>query len=198
MHKVNLVKQQEHILDEVKYCIKCGSKVSYILPPDGDIYKRFVCNNCQHIHYQNPKIVIGTISIFENKILLCKRGIQPRYGYWTLPAGFMENGETTIEGAKRETFEEANASSNISQLFSIINVQKIGQVHLFYLANFDGVHIAGSESLETQLFNLEEIPWNFLAFPSIHATLKSYIEYVNANVNSFTLPIHHEVGDYKE
>jgi ADP-ribose pyrophosphatase YjhB (NUDIX family) len=181
--------------DEIKYCTKCASNVEYELPPDGDNHKRYVCTKCKHVHYQNPKVVIGTISIHDNKILLCKRGIEPRYGYWTLPAGFMENGETTFNGAWRETFEEATAKVDIQKLFAVINIPKIGQVHMFYLAKFDGVYSSGTESLDTALFDLNNIPWDNLAFPSVESALKSYIEYVSIinDKNYINLPYHHTV-----
>ena len=187
---------ENFIFDDIKYCVKCASIVEYNLPPDGDIHKRYICTNCKHINYQNPKIVVGTISIYNNKILLCKRAIEPRYGYWTLPAGFMENGETTFNGAWRETMEEATAKANLEKLFALINIPRIGQVHLFYLANFDGNYQAGEESLETALFDINEIPWDKLAFPSVEVTLKSYIEYIKlTNKSDIILPYHHVVSN---
>ncbi len=165
--------------DEIKYCIKCGSAVMLQMPPDGDNHLRFVCTQCKHIHYQNPKIVVGSLSIYQNKILLCKRAIQPRYGYWTLPAGFMENGETTFNGAWRETFEETGAHINIQSIFAIINVIKVAQVHMFYLAEFNGeFKTHTTESLDVALFDIQDIPWQNLAFESVSIALKRYIEYI--------------------
>jgi ADP-ribose pyrophosphatase YjhB (NUDIX family) len=186
-----------YVNDEIKHCIKCGGDVSLKMPPDGENHLRHVCNQCQHIHYQNPKIVVGSISIHEGKILLCKRAIQPRYDYWTLPAGFMENGETTFNGAWRETFEEACANIDIQCLFSIVNIPKIAQVHMFYLATFNGKYAISPESSEVKLFNFEEIPWDNLAFESVSVTLKKYIECAKISKTEFKLefdlPYHYTV-----
>jgi ADP-ribose pyrophosphatase YjhB (NUDIX family) len=129
------------------------------------------------IHYQNPNIVAGTLPVYKNKVLLCKRAIEPRYGYWTLPAGFMENQETTTEAAIRETWEEAEAKVTIDGLYTVINVPQIDQVHMFFLATMvDDKFGAGPESLETELFNEEDIPWNDIAFPTVKRTLKLFFE----------------------
>ncbi len=192
---------ENFVFDEIKYCVKCSADMKYEIPEDGDNHERYVCTKCKHVNYQNPKIVVGTISIYSShthnaKVLLCKRGIEPRYGYWTLPAGFMENGETTFNGAWRETFEEATAKPNLERLFSVINIPRIGQVHMFYLASFDGIYKSGEESLETNLFDLNEIPWDKLAFPSVEVTLKSYIEYIKSdNKQNIILPYHHTVSN---
>jgi len=175
--------------EKINFCIKCGSKVEFNLPTDGDENKRFICTKCNFVHYQNPKIVVGTLSVHNNKILLCKRAIQPQKNKWTLPAGFMENGETSVNGAWRETFEEACAKVNITKIFSLMNIPKAMQVHIFYLADFDGNHATSSESLETQLFAIDEIPWDELAFNSVYYTLKNYISYIQSNKAS-ELPFH--------
>ncbi len=160
----------------MKYCSECGSDVEHKIPDD-DNRHRYVCIQCEVIHYQNPNIVAGTVPVDGDKILLCKRAIEPRYGYWTLPAGFMENQETTSEAAMRETWEEAEAKVDLGSLFSVINVPQINQVHMFFLANLrDGKFAAGSESLEVRLFSEEEIPWDDLAFPTVKRTLKHFFE----------------------
>lgn len=163
----------------MKFCSACGSKVEHKIPDD-DNRPRFVCTNCEIIHYQNPNIVAGTIPLVGNKVLLCKRAIEPRYGYWTLPAGFMENQETTDEAAMRETWEEAEAKVKLDGLFSVINVPQINQVHMFYRATVKDaeqgqkMYGAGQESLEVKLYSEEDIPWDELAFPTVKRTLKQF------------------------
>jgi len=162
----------------MKFCSDCAHPV-VLAVPEGDNRPRFVCNNCHAIHYQNPKMVIGSLPVWEHdgafKILLCKRAIEPRYGYWTLPAGFMENAETTAEAAIRETEEEAGANIKLGPLFSLLNVAHVHQVHLFYLARLLDLDFApGIESLEVELFSEEDIPWDDLAFPTIRTTLELF------------------------
>ncbi len=136
---------------------------------------RHVCQRCETIHYLNPKLVVGCIPEWEDRILLCRRAIEPRYGRWTLPAGFMENGETTAQGAVRETLEEACARVEIGELFSLVNVPHINQVHLFYRGRMlDAQFAAGIESLDTALFAEDDIPWDDLAFRSVTLCLKAY------------------------
>lgn len=160
----------------MKFCSHCGSEVEHKIPED-DNRPRYVCVSCETIHYQNPNIVAGTVPVVGDKILLCKRAIEPRYGYWTLPAGFMENQETTTEAAMRETWEEAEAKVDIKGLFTVINVPQIDQVHMYFRADvLDGKFGIGPESLETQLFSEQEIPWDELAFPTVKRTLKLYLE----------------------
>jgi len=160
----------------MKFCSQCGSNVEQKIPED-DNRPRYVCVKCDIIHYQNPNIVAGTIPLNGEKILLCRRAIEPRYGFWTLPAGFMENQETTTEAALRETWEEAEAKVEINALYSVINVPQIDQVHMFFLAKMlDDKFGAGPESLETQLFSEDEIPWDELAFPTVKKTLKLFFE----------------------
>ena len=159
----------------MKFCSECAHPV-VLAVPEGDNRPRFVCNNCHAIHYQNPKLVIGSLPVWDHdgefKILLCKRAIEPRYGYWTLPAGFMENAETTAEAAIRETEEEAGANIALGPLFSLLNVAHVHQVHLFYLARLLDLDFApGIESLEVELFSEQDIPWDDLAFPTIRTTL---------------------------
>jgi ADP-ribose pyrophosphatase YjhB (NUDIX family) len=160
----------------MKFCSECAHPVSLIIPPD-DNRPRFVCNQCGVIHYQNPKMVIGSIPLWnhddETRVLLCRRAIEPRRGYWTLPAGFMENNETTADAAVRETSEEAGARIELHQLFSMLNVPHVHQVHMFYMATLlDLEYQAGIESLEVKLFTEAEIPWDDIAFPTIAHTLK--------------------------
>lgn len=144
---------------------------------------RYVCDHCGIIHYQNPKIVVGSLPVWQGKVLLCRRAIEPQYGLWTLPAGFMENGESTLAGAERETFEEAGAQINNSHLYRLFDIPFISQVYLFYRADLvGGVHSPGAESLETCLFEEADIPWHELAFPVIHDVLKEYFEDRKAGV----------------
>lgn len=162
----------------MKFCSECAHPVSLSIP-EGDNRPRYVCANCDAIHYQNPKMVVGSIPVWEEdgqlQVLLCKRAIEPRYGYWTLPAGFMENDETTSDAAERETVEEAGANIELGPLFSLLNVQRVHQVHLFYLARLRDLDFApGIESLEVQLFTEAQIPWDDLAFPTIRTTLELF------------------------
>ncbi|MBZ2168214.1 MULTISPECIES: NUDIX hydrolase [Marinobacter] len=160
----------------MKYCSTCGHPVEQRIP-EGDNRHRYVCISCEEIHYQNPRIVAGTVTLWEGKLLLCRRAIEPRYGYWTLPAGFMENAETTVEAAMRETREEALAEVNVEGLYSIIDVPHINQVHMFYRASLiNGEFGAGEESLESQLFELDKIPWSELSFPTVRKTLELFVE----------------------
>ena len=162
----------------MKFCSECAHPLT-VSVPEGDNRPRFVCTHCGTIHYQNPKMVIGSIPVWEQdgelKVLLCKRAIEPRYGYWTLPAGFMENGETTGAAAARETEEEAGANVELGHLFTLLNVVHVHQVHMFYLARLVDLDFApGIESLDVQLFSESEIPWSDLAFPTIRTTLELF------------------------
>lgn len=160
----------------MNYCSSCGSNVRLQIPPD-DTRMRHVCEQCGEIHYRNPRNVVGTIAVWENQVLLCRRAIAPRHGYWTLPAGFLEIGETTEHGAARETLEEAGAHVDIGPLFSLLNVAHVEQVHLFYLAQMRTPHFeAGAESLEVGLFTEAQIPWSELAFPTVKQTLQWFFE----------------------
>lgn len=136
---------------------------------------RFVCDDCQMIHYQNPNVVAGCIPEWEDKIILCRRAIEPRYGLWTLPAGFMENGETTQQAAARETLEEANAVVEVSSLYSMFSLPHINQVYLIFRARLTDSNFGpGVESLEVELYDEQDIPWDMMAFPVIAETLKRY------------------------
>jgi ADP-ribose pyrophosphatase YjhB (NUDIX family) len=158
-----------------RFCMQCGSAKVELRIPHGDDRERHVCADCGYIHYLNPKLVVGTIPVWEDKILLCKRAIEPRYGFWTLPAGFMEEGETLQEGATRETLEEANAHVTIEQMYSTISLPQISQVYVLFRATLlDLDFSSGSESLEVKLFREEEIPWDELAFRTVHDTLRHF------------------------
>ena len=158
----------------MKFCCLCGASVELRIPPD-DNRMRYVCASCGEVHYQNPKLIVGSIPEWEDKILLCRRAIEPRYGLWTLPAGFMENEETTAEAAARETLEEANAEVSINELYSLYNVPAINQVHLLFRASLLNLDFSpGAESLEVRLFSESEIPWDTLAFRPIHFALQHY------------------------
>lgn len=158
----------------MKYCSACGAPLS-IKIPDGDTLPRLVCDRCLAIHYENPKIVVGCIPEWEDRILLCKRAIEPRYGLWTFPAGFMEMDETVEDAAARETLEEANAEVQISRLYAIFSIPQVNQVYLIFRGNMIKAEFgAGAESLEVALFTREEIPWTNLAFPVIQETLERY------------------------
>jgi ADP-ribose pyrophosphatase YjhB (NUDIX family) len=160
----------------MKFCSACGRDVVLEVPA-GDNRPRHCCRSCGSIHYQNPKLVLGTVTVWADKVLLCKRAIEPRYGYWTLPAGFMENGETTGEGAARETLEEAGARIELGPLYTMIDVPHVEQVHLFYRAQL--LHLdfePGPESLEARLFDETEIPWDDIAFRTVGQTLRWYFE----------------------
>jgi ADP-ribose pyrophosphatase YjhB (NUDIX family) len=159
-----------------RFCSQCGSTLSHRIPDD-DNRERDVCDNCGAIHYQNPRMVLGTIPVWEDKILLCRRAIEPRLGFWTLPAGFMELGETTVQGAARETREEAGAHFEMGDLFAVLDVPQVDQVHFFYLARLVDLDFApGIESLEVDLFTQAQIPWQELAFRSISTALTLYFE----------------------
>ena len=160
----------------MKYCSNCGSYTSLQIPA-GDTLPRHVCQRCKTIHYQNPKIVVGCIPEWQGQILLCKRAIEPRYGLWTIPAGFMENGETASEAASRETWEEAVTKVDISDLFVVFNLPQINQVYMMFLASLSTPDFSpGNESLECKLLDENEIPWPNLAFPTITHTLKFYFK----------------------
>ncbi len=160
----------------MKFCTQCGNAVEERIP-DGDDRHRYVCSSCGTVHYSNPNIVVGCVVEHESRILLCKRAINPRSGFWTLPAGFLEHAETTAEGAARETWEEALARVDIHDLFSLISVPHIGQVHMFYRASLQTPEFRpGPESLEVALFAEEDIPWDDIAFPTVGHTLRWYLD----------------------
>lgn len=160
----------------IKHCRACGTEVEYLVPAD-DNRERAVCPACATVHYVNPLNVVGTVPVWNGRVLLCRRNIEPRYGLWTLPAGFMELGETTEQGALRETDEEAGARVELEGLFTLLNVVRVGQVHLFYRARLlDTDFHPGPESIEARLFAQAEIPWDDLAFRTVRETLLRYFE----------------------
>ena len=161
----------------MKFCSKCGSSnIEFKVPPDDNL-RRYCCNDCNSIFYSNPNIVVGSLCTFEDKILLCKRNIQPRLGMWTLPAGFFENSETLKDGAIRETFEETGADIKNLQPYSLFSLTHISQVHFFYLADLVELNYGPTaESSEVELFTEEDIPWDEIAFPTVYKTLKYFLE----------------------
>ena len=159
----------------MNFCSQCGQPVNLKIPVD-DNRERFVCDHCETIHYQNPKNVCGAILTRGDEVLLCKRAIEPRYGFWTLPAGFMENNETVAEAAARESIEEANAQSGPLQLFGIFSMPYISQVYLMFHGELRSDISAGPESLEVGLFTEHQIPWQEIAFPVVTHSLKLYFD----------------------
>ena len=159
-----------------KFCSQCGAPLTRRIP-EGEDREREVCPVCNFIHYRNPIPVVGCVPEYEGRILLCLRAIEPRLGYWTVPAGFMELGETTYTAAARETYEEATAVVQIDELFAVYNIPHVSQVYFIYRAYLESPDFApGEESLETQLFLENEIPWDQLAFPVVSASLTRYFE----------------------
>ncbi len=158
----------------MKFCSDCGNKVSHKVP-DGDNLARFICNECDTIHYQNPKVVAGAVIEHQGKILMCKRAIEPRYGYWTVPAGFMENKETVMQAAVRETYEEALAVVSKLDLYAVYNLPHVNQVYIMFHGKLDKpLFGSGAESLEVKLLGEQEIPWDDIAFRVVTMTLKRY------------------------
>jgi ADP-ribose pyrophosphatase YjhB (NUDIX family) len=161
----------------IDFCSRCGHRTHLALPDDGDTRQRAICTHCGFIHYQNPLNVVGTIPVADDgRILLCKRNIEPRWGTWTLPAGFMELNETLEEGAARETDEEAGADIEMGRLFSIISVPHVGQVHIYFCARLRSLEFApGIETIEARLFAPDEIPWETLSFRTVALTLRRFL-----------------------
>jgi ADP-ribose pyrophosphatase YjhB (NUDIX family) len=160
----------------IKHCKTCGGAVRYEVPAD-DNRDRAVCTVCHTVHYENPLNVVGTVPVWEDRVLLCRRNIEPRHGFWTLPAGFMELGESTAEGALRETVEEAGARIELQGLFTVLNVVRVGQVHLYYRARLQDTDFdPGPETIEAALFREDQIPWDELAFRTVRTTLEHYFE----------------------
>ena len=158
----------------MRYCLQCGHEAERKIPAT-DNMPRLVCPNCNYIHYENPKVICGSLVVHKNRVLLCRRAIEPQYGLWTLPAGFMENGETVEQAAMRETLEEACARVRNLSLYTLINVPHISQVHIFYRAELiDLDFAAGQESLEVRLFDEADIPWSELAFRTVGRTLECF------------------------
>ncbi|MFC6670131.1 NUDIX hydrolase [Marinobacterium aestuariivivens] len=160
----------------MKYCSQCGNTVSQTIPP-GDNRPRHVCDGCGTIHYSNPNIIAGCLPVYGDRVLLCRRAIEPRLGFWTLPAGFMENGESTEQAAARETLEEARAQVRIGDLYTVTSIIHLNQVQMLYLAELDQPEFGpGDESLEVALFSEEQIPWDDLAFQTIRNALRFFFE----------------------
>lgn len=158
----------------MKFCCECGERVAERIPT-GDDRLRFVCTACGIIHYQNPRLVVGCLSTHGERVLLCRRAIEPRSGFWTLPAGFMENGETSLDGARREMWEEARGHFVNHGLYRVFDLPHINQVYLFYRGELvDGEHGVGPESSETALFSEVDLPWDDLAFPVVLDTLRDF------------------------
>jgi ADP-ribose pyrophosphatase YjhB (NUDIX family) len=160
----------------MNFCSACGSPVS-LRNPEGDHLARYVCDVCGVVHYQNPKMIVGCVPEHQGRILLCRRAIEPRLGFWTIPAGFMENGETTQEGAQRESFEEAQARVEIGSLLAVVHVLHADQVHVMFRANLPEPQFGPApESLEVGLFAEDEIPWSDIAFRSVDFALRRYFD----------------------
>ena len=173
----------------INFCSNCGSRV-VLKVPEGDLLPRHVCENCGTIHYLNPKIVVGCVPVYEDRILICKRGIEPRLGFWTICAGFMENGETLEEGAAREAREEALVDVEIGSLLALANVRHAEQVHVFFRARMRNAHFGVThESLEVKLVTEDEIPWDDIAFPSTEFALRSYLSDRRAGIEQ------HHIGE---
>ena len=170
----------------IKHCRVCGAPALYVVPAD-DNRERAVCTACAEIHYENPINVVGTLPVWGEQVLLCRRNIEPRYGFWTLPAGFQELGESTAEGALRETDEEAGARVELQGLFTVLNVVRVGQLHLYYRARMLDTTLApGPETIEARLFREDEVPWDQLAFRTVRQTLEHYF----ADRRSGEFPVH--------
>jgi ADP-ribose pyrophosphatase YjhB (NUDIX family) len=160
----------------IRFCNSCGAEVAHRIP-EGDNLARAICDACGTIQYQNPKIVVGCVPVHDDRILICKRAIEPRYGLWTLPAGFMENNETAAEGAAREALEEANARVEIEDLYTVYSIPHISQVYMMFRARLlDDDFWPGIESLEVKLVKEDEIPWDQLAFTMVKRTLENYLQ----------------------
>jgi ADP-ribose pyrophosphatase YjhB (NUDIX family) len=170
----------------IKHCRVCGAPAAYRVPVD-DNRERATCTACGEIHYENPINVVGTVPVWGEQVLLCRRNIEPRYGFWTLPAGFLELGESTAEGALRETDEEAGARIELQGLFTVLNVVRVGQLHLYYRARMLDTTLApGPETIEARLFREDEVPWDQIAFRTVRQTLEHYF----ADRASGVFPVH--------
>ncbi|WP_347815418.1 NUDIX hydrolase [Hahella sp. CR1] len=160
---------------DIKYCSQCGGSVS-LATPAGDSHSRHICDQCGYVHYQNPKVVTGCLVYQGDKVLLCKRAIEPRLGMWTVPAGFMENGESTRDAAKRETMEESGAIVAMQDLFLVANLPHANQVYMLYLAELKDTGPHGPETSETQLFNKDDLPWDEVGFYTVKYGLMRFFE----------------------
>jgi len=171
----------------VKFCSHCGSSALEFVVPAGDTLPRYVCTTCSTVHYQNPKVVVGCLPVWHEQVLLCKRAIEPRRGLWTLPAGFLENGETILAGAERETAEEAQAHVDVGPLYTMISLPHINQLYIMFRARLVDLDFGpGAESLDVRLFDEAEIPWGELAFRTIARTLRNF--FLDRKLGSF--PVH--------
>ena len=171
----------------MKYCSSCGQSVIRGIPP-GDDRERFICTSCDKIHYSNPRVVVGCIPLWDDRLLLCRRAIEPRHGTWTIPAGFLENDESVEEGARREMHEEALATARDMQPYGLYNIRHVSQIYVIFIGQLEnGEFGAGEESLEVRLFDEAEIPWDDLAFPVVEMALKRY--YDDARRGSFPFRI---------
>lgn len=160
----------------MKFCSNCGHAVT-VRTPAGDHLPRHVCDACGTVHYRNPKLVVGCVPEYEGRILLCRRAIEPRHGFWTIPAGFMENGETTQQGARRETLEEAQAEVEIGSLLAVVHVLHADQVHVMFRARMLGPGFGPTpESLEVMLCDEAGVPWDEIAFRSVDFALRRYFD----------------------
>ena len=161
----------------MRYCSKCGSdKIEFKIPADDNL-KRYCCSACDSIFYTNPNIIVGTLCVKGGQVLLCKRNIEPRFGFWTLPAGFMENAETLQEGALRETKEETQVTPKIISPYTAFSLTHISQVHFFYLADLNNEKFGPTpESTAVELFDEQSVPWDQMAFPTVTKTLEYYFE----------------------
>ena len=176
----------------MKFCSHCGSAALEFRVPEGDTLPRYVCPVCTTIHYQNPKVVVGCLPECDGQVLLCKRAIEPRRGLWTLPAGFLENGETLIAGALRETMEEAGARVKDTTLYTVISLPHINQIYVMFRGQLAGPDFgAGPESLEVRLFTEDQVPWDELAFRTIARTLRNY--FLDRKLGAF--PVHDSALD---
>ncbi|HZQ60690.1 MAG TPA: NUDIX hydrolase [Casimicrobiaceae bacterium] len=172
----------------MNFCSHCGSGEIALRVPAGDSLPRFVCAACGSIHYQNPKVVVGCLPEWDDRVLLCKRAIEPRHGKWTLPAGFLENGESLAMGAQRETLEEASARVQMGELYTVISLPHINQVYVMFRARLVDLDFGpGSESLEVRLFREDEVPWEELAFRTITRTLRNY--FLDRKLGSYAIHV---------
>lgn len=172
----------------MRFCSSCGAQRIAFRVPDGDTLSRFVCEACGTIHYQNPKVVVGCLPVWDDEVLLCRRAIEPRHGLWTLPAGFLENGETVVAGAARETLEEASARVSIGELYTLISLPQINQVYMVFRAKLEDLDFGpGPESLEVRLFREDDVPWERLAFRTIARTLRNF--FLDRKLGAFRLHV---------
>ena len=178
----------------MKFCSQCGKTVTF-RTPEGDHLPRYICDDCGLVHYQNPKLVVGCVPEHDGRILLCRRAIDPRHGFWTIPAGFMENGETTQEGARRESMEEALADVDIGSLLAVVHVLHADQVHVMFRARLPEPQFGvGAESLEVMLVSEDEVPWQDIAFRSVDFALRKYFDDRRRGVEDH----HFTVIDYRK